>query len=143
MLGHLEKGDPDELVRQMADLSRLFPHPNVWVGCSGTGGRRIGQIARQVSAVQAGCQSGWANAAWLQGSCEPLLQVSMASSQEKSLRSALPLWICKSIRGMAGQSVSQACLNAPEARSVTVIQPAFLDRPLVVANPKVPGPAVG
>lgn len=48
-LGHLEDGDPEELGRQMAELSKRFPHVHVWGGCCGIDGRHIGQIARQVS----------------------------------------------------------------------------------------------
>ena len=51
-LGHLEDGDPVELGAQMADLSRRFPHINVWGGCCGTDGRHIAQIARQVREVR-------------------------------------------------------------------------------------------
>lgn len=47
-LGHLEDGDPEDLGRRMAGLSRRFPHVHVWGGCCGTDGRHIGQITRQV-----------------------------------------------------------------------------------------------
>ncbi|NHX27961.1 homocysteine S-methyltransferase family protein, partial [Escherichia coli] len=35
-LGHIEEGDPVELGEMMADLSRRYPHMDVWGGCCGT-----------------------------------------------------------------------------------------------------------
>jgi S-methylmethionine-dependent homocysteine/selenocysteine methylase len=47
-LGHLEDGDPEELGRQMGDLSCRFPHITVWGGCCGTDSRHLGQICMRV-----------------------------------------------------------------------------------------------
>lgn len=45
-LGHLEDGDPVELGGQIGDLSRRYPHMDVFGGCCGTGDRHLREIAR-------------------------------------------------------------------------------------------------
>ena len=51
-LGHLEEGDPEELGRRMGDLSRRYPHMDIWGGCCGTGHVHLEEIARNVRAAR-------------------------------------------------------------------------------------------
>jgi homocysteine S-methyltransferase len=51
-LGHLEEGDPEELGRLMGDLSRRYPHMDIWGGCCGTGHVHLDEIARNVRAAR-------------------------------------------------------------------------------------------
>lgn len=44
-LGHLEEGDPKELGELMADVSRRYPHMDIWGGCCGTGHVHLEEIA--------------------------------------------------------------------------------------------------
>ena len=44
-LGHLESGDPVELGRLMGNLTRQFPHLDVWGGRCGTWDDHLEQIA--------------------------------------------------------------------------------------------------
>ncbi len=48
-LGHIEDGDPVELGEQVADLSRRFPHMDIFGGCCGTGASHLREIARQLA----------------------------------------------------------------------------------------------
>jgi len=48
-LGHIEDGDPVELGQQLADLSRRYPHMDIFGGCCGTGADHLREIARRVS----------------------------------------------------------------------------------------------
>jgi homocysteine S-methyltransferase len=47
-LGHLEEGDPVELARQLGDLSKRYPHMDIFGGCCGTGDRHLREIAKVI-----------------------------------------------------------------------------------------------
>lgn len=47
-LGHLEEGDPIVLGKQHGEISRKFPHMNVWGGCCGTDSLHLDHICRNV-----------------------------------------------------------------------------------------------
>lgn len=47
-IGHLEDGDPADLGRRMAALSRRYPHIDVWGGCCGTWAPHLHEIARNI-----------------------------------------------------------------------------------------------
>lgn len=47
-LGHLEEGDPVELGRSMGELTRRYPHMDIWGGCCGTGDVHLNEIAKNV-----------------------------------------------------------------------------------------------
>jgi S-methylmethionine-dependent homocysteine/selenocysteine methylase len=44
-IGHLERGDPQELARLMGNLARKLPQVKVWGGCCGTWGEHLDLIA--------------------------------------------------------------------------------------------------
>ena len=52
-LGHLEAGDPVALGATMGDLSRQYPHIDIWGGCCGTWESHLEEIARGVTAAHA------------------------------------------------------------------------------------------
>jgi homocysteine S-methyltransferase len=45
-LGHLEEGDPDELVGQYVDICTAYPKMNVFGGCCGTDYVNVEKIGR-------------------------------------------------------------------------------------------------
>lgn len=45
-LGHIEDGDPVELGSQVRDLSKRYPHMDVFGGCCGTGHNHLREIAK-------------------------------------------------------------------------------------------------
>ncbi len=47
-IGHLEDGNPVELGEQCGDLSRRYPHMDIWGGCCGTWDKHIDQIAKNI-----------------------------------------------------------------------------------------------
>ncbi|MFT5110996.1 MAG: homocysteine S-methyltransferase [Parasphingorhabdus sp.] len=47
-IGHLEEGDPIELGAQCGDLSRRYPHMDIWGGCCGTWNTHLEQIAKNI-----------------------------------------------------------------------------------------------
>ncbi|WP_416307235.1 homocysteine S-methyltransferase family protein [Neptunicella sp. SCSIO 80796] len=47
-LGHLEEGDPVELGELMSDISRQYPHMDIWGGCCGTCETHLEQIVRHL-----------------------------------------------------------------------------------------------
>lgn len=47
-IGHLEEGDPEELGTLCGDLSRRYPHMDIWGGCCGTWDNHLDEIARNV-----------------------------------------------------------------------------------------------
>ncbi len=51
-LGHLEDGDPQELGEQCGDLSKRYPHMDIWGGCCGTWDNHLDEIAKQVIAAK-------------------------------------------------------------------------------------------
>jgi homocysteine S-methyltransferase len=51
-IGHLDDGDPPDLGRRMGDISRRFPHIDIWGGCCGTWERHLHEIARNVRAAR-------------------------------------------------------------------------------------------
>ena len=52
-IGHLERGDPEELGRMMGELAARYPHIDIWGGCCGTWDEHLAHIARQVQAARA------------------------------------------------------------------------------------------
>ena len=49
-IGHLEDGDPVELGKQCGDLSKRYPHMDIWGGCCGTWDVHLDEIAKNVLA---------------------------------------------------------------------------------------------
>lgn len=47
-LGHLEDGNPLELGKQIAGLSKRYPHMDIFGGCCGTNERHLREIARSL-----------------------------------------------------------------------------------------------
>jgi len=50
-IGHLEDGDPVELGKLCGDLSRRYPHMDIWGGCCGTWNVHLDEIAKNVLAA--------------------------------------------------------------------------------------------
>lgn len=48
-LGHLEDGDPVELGAELGELSRRYPHMDIFGGCCGTGDSHLREIAKALS----------------------------------------------------------------------------------------------
>jgi len=49
-LGHIEEGDPVELGSQVRDLSKRYPHMDIFGGCCGTGHNHLREIAKALVA---------------------------------------------------------------------------------------------
>ena len=50
-IGHLEDGDPIELGELCGDLSKRYPHMDIWGGCCGTWNSHLDEIAKNVLAA--------------------------------------------------------------------------------------------
>ena len=48
-LGHIEDGDPVELGQQVQDLTKRYPHMDIFGGCCGTGHNHLREIARALT----------------------------------------------------------------------------------------------
>ena len=49
-IGHLEDGDPVELGKLCGDLSKRYPHMDIWGGCCGTWNIHLDEIAKKILA---------------------------------------------------------------------------------------------